>query len=131
MSGVKLLDFGLARVTPAAVAASGLSMAPTGVTPVTAQGTILGGAEVFSRWVLDRLRFARIRPRRNLCSSVSRPRWQVADFNRRRDGSRVESQRPELFNRNGAKMMAVEIDTVPTLSPANRSSYSRVRTSRT
>jgi eukaryotic-like serine/threonine-protein kinase len=41
-SGAKLLDFGLARVTPAAVAASGLSMAPTGVTPVTAQGAILG-----------------------------------------------------------------------------------------
>lgn len=41
-SGPKLLDFGLAKVTPAALAASGLSMAPTGVTPVTAQGTILG-----------------------------------------------------------------------------------------
>src|SRR5262245_34724813 len=41
-SGAKLLDFGLAKVTPAAVAASGLSMAPTGVTPVTMQGTILG-----------------------------------------------------------------------------------------
>jgi serine/threonine protein kinase len=41
-SGAKLLDFGLARVTPAAVAASGLSMAPTGITPVTAQGAILG-----------------------------------------------------------------------------------------
>ncbi len=38
----KLLDFGLAKVTPAAVAASGLSMAPTGMTPVTMQGTILG-----------------------------------------------------------------------------------------
>ena len=41
-SGAKLLDFGLAKVTPAAVAASGLSMAPTGVTPMTMQGTILG-----------------------------------------------------------------------------------------
>ena len=41
-SGAKLLDFGLAKVTSAAVAASGLSMAPTGVTPVTMQGTILG-----------------------------------------------------------------------------------------
>ena len=41
-SGAKLLDFGLARVTPAAIAASGLSMAPTGVTPLTMQGTILG-----------------------------------------------------------------------------------------
>src|SRR5262245_1944932 len=41
-SGAKLLDFGLAKVTPAAVAASGLSIAPTGVTPVTMQGTILG-----------------------------------------------------------------------------------------
>ncbi len=38
----KLLDFGLAKVTPAVVAASGLSIAPTGVTPMTAQGTILG-----------------------------------------------------------------------------------------
>jgi hypothetical protein len=36
------LDFGLARVTPAADAASGPSMAPTGLTPVTAQGAILG-----------------------------------------------------------------------------------------
>src|SRR5215510_4827924 len=41
-SGAKLLDFGLAKVQPAAVAASGLSIAPTGVTPVTMQGTILG-----------------------------------------------------------------------------------------
>jgi eukaryotic-like serine/threonine-protein kinase len=43
-----LLDFGLAKVTPAAVAASGLSMAPTGVTPVTAQGTILGTLQYMS-----------------------------------------------------------------------------------
>src|SRR5215510_11854176 len=41
-SGAKLLDFGLAKVTPAVVAASGLSMAPTGVSPVWMQGTILG-----------------------------------------------------------------------------------------
>src|SRR5262245_33053980 len=41
-SGAKLLDFGLAKVTPAAIAASGLSMAPTGASPVTMQGTILG-----------------------------------------------------------------------------------------
>ena len=41
-AGAKLLDFGLAKVTPAAVAASGLSVAPTGVTPVTMQGTLLG-----------------------------------------------------------------------------------------
>jgi eukaryotic-like serine/threonine-protein kinase len=41
-SGAKLLDFGLAKVTPAVVAASGLSMAPTGASPVTMQGTILG-----------------------------------------------------------------------------------------
>src|SRR5262245_52453899 len=41
-SGAKLLDFGLAKVTPVAIAASGLSMAPTGVSPVTMQGTILG-----------------------------------------------------------------------------------------
>src|SRR5262247_187601 len=41
-SGAKLLDFGLAKVTPTAIAASGLSMAPTGVSPVTMQGTILG-----------------------------------------------------------------------------------------
>src|SRR5262245_5509830 len=41
-SGAKLLDFGLAKVTPAVVAASGLSIAPTGGTPVTLQGTILG-----------------------------------------------------------------------------------------
>src|SRR5262245_52820688 len=41
-SGAKLLDFGLAKVTPGVVAASGLSIAPTGVTPVTMQGTILG-----------------------------------------------------------------------------------------
>ncbi len=41
-SGAKLLDFGLAKITPAVVGASGLSMAPTGLTPVTMQGTILG-----------------------------------------------------------------------------------------
>jgi eukaryotic-like serine/threonine-protein kinase len=41
-SGAKLLDFGLAKVTPAVVAASGLSMAPTGASPVTMQGSILG-----------------------------------------------------------------------------------------
>jgi len=39
---VKLLDFGLAKMTPAVVAASGLSVAPTGVSPVTIQGAILG-----------------------------------------------------------------------------------------
>jgi hypothetical protein len=38
----KLLDFGLAKMTGAVVAASGLSAAPTGVTPVTMHGTILG-----------------------------------------------------------------------------------------
>jgi len=41
-SGATLLDFGLAKVTPAAVATSGLSVAPTLQTPVTMQGTILG-----------------------------------------------------------------------------------------
>jgi len=41
-SGAKLLDFGLAKVTRAAIAASGLSVAPTGVSPVTVQGMILG-----------------------------------------------------------------------------------------
>src|SRR5215475_10748460 len=41
-SGAKLLDFGLAKVTPAAIAASGLSIAATGASPVTMQGTILG-----------------------------------------------------------------------------------------
>src|SRR5215510_4332033 len=41
-SGTKLLDFGLAKVTPAVMAASGLSIAPTGISPVTMQGTILG-----------------------------------------------------------------------------------------
>jgi Tol biopolymer transport system component len=41
-SGAKLLDFGLAKVTPAPIAASGLSMGPTGASPVTMQGTILG-----------------------------------------------------------------------------------------
>jgi serine/threonine protein kinase/Tol biopolymer transport system component len=40
--GAKLLDFGLAKTTPGAVAASGLSIAPTVQTPVTMQGTILG-----------------------------------------------------------------------------------------
>jgi len=38
----KLLDFGLAKATAPAVAAGGLSMAPTMGAPVTAQGTILG-----------------------------------------------------------------------------------------
>jgi eukaryotic-like serine/threonine-protein kinase len=41
-AGAKLLDFGLAKVAPAAVATSGLSMVPTGVSPMTMQGTILG-----------------------------------------------------------------------------------------
>jgi serine/threonine protein kinase len=41
-SGAKLLDFGLAKVSPSAIAASGLSLAPTGISPVTLQGTILG-----------------------------------------------------------------------------------------
>jgi eukaryotic-like serine/threonine-protein kinase len=41
-TGAKLLDFGLAKVTPSVVAASGLSMAPTGMSPVTVQGTLLG-----------------------------------------------------------------------------------------
>src|SRR5262249_19252299 len=38
-SGAKLLDFGLAKATPAVMAASGLSIAPTGASPVTLQGT--------------------------------------------------------------------------------------------
>jgi eukaryotic-like serine/threonine-protein kinase len=38
----KLLDFGLAKMTPVVVAATRLSMAPTGPTPMTARGTILG-----------------------------------------------------------------------------------------
>ena len=41
-SQAKLLDFGLAKMTGPIVAASGLSMAPTGITPITMQGTILG-----------------------------------------------------------------------------------------
>src|SRR5256886_9218571 len=47
-SGAKLLDFGLAKVTPSIVAASGLSMAPTGLTPATMQGTILGTLQYMS-----------------------------------------------------------------------------------
>ncbi len=41
-SGAKLLDFGLAKTTPTAIAASGLSIAPTLQTPMTMEGTILG-----------------------------------------------------------------------------------------
>jgi serine/threonine protein kinase/Tol biopolymer transport system component len=41
-SRARLLDFGLAKVTPAVMGQSGLSMAPTGLTPVTMQGTLLG-----------------------------------------------------------------------------------------
>ena len=41
-SGVKLLDFGLAKLRPAAPAVSGLSLAATAPSPVTSQGTILG-----------------------------------------------------------------------------------------
>ena len=40
--GVKLLDFGLAKLRPSAPAVSGLSMAATAPNPVTSQGTILG-----------------------------------------------------------------------------------------
>src|SRR5437773_3931588 len=47
-SGAKLLDFGLAKVTPAVIATSGLSMAPTGLTPATMQGTILGTLQYMS-----------------------------------------------------------------------------------
>src|SRR5262245_1550185 len=41
-SGVKLLDFGLAKLRPAAAAVNGLSVAATAQSPVTSQGTILG-----------------------------------------------------------------------------------------
>jgi eukaryotic-like serine/threonine-protein kinase len=41
-SGAKLLDFGLARQTPAAAPVSALSQTPTMTTPLTAQGTIVG-----------------------------------------------------------------------------------------
>ena len=41
-AGAKLLDFGLAKVTPVAIAAPELSMTPTSASPVTMQGTILG-----------------------------------------------------------------------------------------
>jgi len=47
-SGAKLLDFGLAKTTPAVVAASGFSIAPTMQTPVTIQGTILGTVQYMS-----------------------------------------------------------------------------------
>src|SRR5205814_5038091 len=47
-SGAKLLDFGLAKVTPSVVAASGLSMAPTGLTPATMHGMILGTLQYMS-----------------------------------------------------------------------------------
>jgi eukaryotic-like serine/threonine-protein kinase len=40
--GVKLLDFGLAKLRPSTPVVSGLSMAATAPTPVTSQGTILG-----------------------------------------------------------------------------------------
>ena len=40
--GVKLLDFGLAKLRPSAPAVSGLSMAATAPNPVTSEGTILG-----------------------------------------------------------------------------------------
>jgi serine/threonine protein kinase len=41
-SGAKLLDFGLAKLTPAVMTTSGLSLAPTMQSPATIQGTILG-----------------------------------------------------------------------------------------
>jgi len=40
--GVKLLDFGLAKLRPLAPVVSGLSMAATAPNPVTSEGTILG-----------------------------------------------------------------------------------------
>ena len=41
-SGVKLLDFGLAKLRPSTLAVSGLSIAATAPNPVTSEGTILG-----------------------------------------------------------------------------------------
>jgi Tol biopolymer transport system component len=41
-SGVKLLDFGLAKLAPAGPGFSGVTMTPTGAANVTAQGAILG-----------------------------------------------------------------------------------------
>ena len=40
--GVKLLDFGLAKLRPLTQAVSGLSIAATAPNPVTSEGTILG-----------------------------------------------------------------------------------------
>ena len=40
--GVKLLDFGLAKLRPSTLAVSGLSIAATAPNPVTSEGTILG-----------------------------------------------------------------------------------------
>lgn len=54
-SGAKLLDFGLAKAAMPAVAAAGLSMAPTIGTPVTAQGTILGTFQYMAPEQLDGL----------------------------------------------------------------------------
>jgi serine/threonine protein kinase len=97
-SGAKLLDFGLAKMTPAVVAAPGLSMAPTGVTPMTAQGPILGtlqymapeqveGREADARsdiftfgaivYEMVTGHFLNIRPRRSWRRSLS---WMVAAF---------------------------------------------------
>ena len=43
--GVKLLDFGLAKLRPSAAAVSGLSMAATAPNPITSKGTIFGTAQ--------------------------------------------------------------------------------------
>jgi eukaryotic-like serine/threonine-protein kinase len=47
-SGVKLLDFGLAKLRPTQGAVSGLSVAATVSTPLTARGTILGTLQYMS-----------------------------------------------------------------------------------
>ena len=46
--GVKLLDFGLAKLRPSTLAVSGLSIAATAPNPVTSEGTILGTLQYMS-----------------------------------------------------------------------------------
>ena len=121
--GVKLLDFGLAKLRPLTQAVSGLSIAATAPNPVTSEGTILGTLSTWrpSRWKAAKPTRGRTCLRSAACSEMLTARKAF-------EGQTPASLIAAILEREPTPVATLQPFTPPLAEAIVRSAWRRMRT---